>query len=169
MIFLWISLLTQCCVNTSHGAVAVEVNSAPSWPSRAHDLSPLLRTVRSPKDSDSALTGVWIFHFLGQKLLVSLIPWQNSKNRLCVFTFTSRWVVESYLIKSCFFVSIETVFVHKTLHFCPFDRSHKSFESCPVKQSLPNTKTQRIVFVFAYFNHPVSLRQIRREVTWPSL
>lgn len=95
MIFLWISLLTQCCVNTSHGAVAVEVKSAPSWPSRAHDLSPLLRTVRSHKDSDSALTGMWIFHFLGQKLLVLLIPWQNSKN--------SRWVVENYLIKSCFF------------------------------------------------------------------
>lgn len=39
-------------MNTSHGAVAVEVKSAPSWPSRAHDLSPLLRTVRSHKDRD---------------------------------------------------------------------------------------------------------------------
>lgn len=56
------------------------------WTSRAHDLTPLLETVMSPKDSDSAFTGGVDISFSGSKRLVSLKLGNAQKTPLCVFT-----------------------------------------------------------------------------------
>lgn len=77
-----------CSVTTDSGVVMVKMKSAHSCPYRAHDLTPQLETVMSPKDS--AFTGVWIFHFLGQSfesLSENLVKLGKKKNYTLGFHF----------------------------------------------------------------------------------